>query len=55
MSQPALIDTIIQDLGLEETSTQHQTPALSPSLYKYGDKETFNEAWSYRSIIRVLT
>jgi hypothetical protein len=32
MSQPALTDTIIETLGLENDSKQHLTPAVSPPL-----------------------
>ena len=35
MSQPALIETIIKSLGLENDSKQHKTPAVSPPLQQY--------------------
>ena len=55
MTQTGLIDTIIETLGLDENSTQHQTPAVSPPLHKHEDKEKFNEKWNYRSLIGMLT
>ena len=44
ISQPALTDAILQVLGLENTSTQHQNPAVSPPLHKYEDNDKFDEA-----------
>ena len=55
MSQPALTDTIIKTLGLEKDSKQHKTPAVSPPLNKHKDSKPFNEEWSYRSLIGMLT
>ena len=55
MTQAGLIDTIIETLGLDANSTQHQTPAVSPPLHKHEDKEKFNEDWHYRSLIGILT
>ena len=43
MSQPALTDTIIETLGLENDSKQHLTLAVSPPLQKYEESEPFNE------------
>ena len=43
MSQPALIDTIIKSLDLEDESKQHQTPAVSPPLQKYKDSNPYKE------------
>ena len=51
MSQPLLTDAIIQELGLEDTLTQHQTHVVSPPLYTHEDKDKFNEAWNCRSLI----
>ena len=55
MSQTGLIDVIIESLGLDENSTQHQTPATSPPLHKHEDKEKFKDTWNYRSLIGMLT
>jgi hypothetical protein len=55
MSQPALTNTIIDSLGLENNSKQHLTPAVSPPLQKHKESEPFNEKWSYRSFIGMLT
>ena len=55
MTQTGLIDTIIETLGLDEKSTKHDTPAVSPPLHKHEDKEKFNEDWHYRSLIGMLT
>ena len=56
MSQPALTETIIQSLGLENDSKQHKPPpAVSPPLHKHEDSEPFNEKWHNRSLIGMLT
>ena len=55
MSQLALIDMIIKSLGLDNKSTQHQTPVVSPPLHKHEDKEKVNGIWSYISLIGMLT
>ena len=47
MSQPALANTIIHSLRLENDSTQHQTHAVPPSLHKHEDKEKFNAGGIY--------
>eukprot|EP00957_Ditylum_brightwellii_P018308 1378992-Ditylum_brightwellii.AAC.1 len=55
MSQPTLIDSIMQILGLKHDSKKHRTPAVHPPLqpYKYHPKST--DSWSYRSAIGMLT
>ena len=55
MTQTGLIGIIIETLGLDENSTQHQTPSVSPPLHKHEDKENFNESWNYISLIGMLT
>ena len=55
MSQPGLIDTIIETLGLENDSKQHKTPAVNPPLQKHTQSEPFTENWNYRSLIGMLT
>jgi hypothetical protein len=55
MTQLALTQIIIDTLDLEKDSKQHQNPVGSPPLQNYGDFEAFNENWSYRSLIGMLT
>ena len=55
MTQPSLIQTIIETIGLENDSKQHKTPAVNPPLQKHTQSEPFNKKWSYRSIIGMLT
>jgi Reverse transcriptase (RNA-dependent DNA polymerase) len=53
MTQPKLIQEILDDLGLQDNSTSKSTPALS-ILQPMLDSEDFNEEWSYRSVIGKL-
>jgi hypothetical protein len=55
MTQPKLIQEIINDLGLKDNSTRKDIPALSSSILLplFEDKE-FNKTWSYRSLIGKL-
>ena len=55
MTQRGLIDTIIKSVGLENDSKQHQTPATTPPLQKHKESSKFDETWSYRSLIGMLT
>ena len=55
MAQRGLIDTIITAVGLENDSKQHQTPATNTALQKHEDSSDFDETWSYRSLICMLT
>eukprot|EP00957_Ditylum_brightwellii_P190462 14498464-Ditylum_brightwellii.AAC.1 len=55
MTQPALIETIIKLLKLENDSKHHDTPTISPPLQPYKDAQKFNESWDYRSAIGLLT
>ena len=55
MSQPALIDSIIQLLGLQHDSKKHKTPAVHPPLQPYKSHPKSTETWSYRSAIGMLT
>jgi hypothetical protein len=55
MTQPHLIEQIITDLGLQDNSKEHSTPARSDVvLHRDLDGEPFNETWSYRSVIGKL-
>jgi Reverse transcriptase (RNA-dependent DNA polymerase) len=55
LSQPKLIDSIIEDLGLKTDSAIKRTPAISSKiLHAHLDSEPFNEEWHYRSIIGKL-
>eukprot|EP00957_Ditylum_brightwellii_P158090 12033501-Ditylum_brightwellii.AAC.2 len=55
ITQPALIQTIIKLLKLENDSKQYNTPAISLPLQPYKDAQKFNESWNYRSAIGLLT
>ena len=55
MTQSGLTDTIIKAVGLENDSKQHQTPATNPPLQKHEGASDFDETWSYRSLIGMLT
>ena len=55
MSQPALIETLIKALGLEDDPNQHQKPVVSPPLHCHEDSEEFNGQWNYQSLILMLT
>lgn len=55
MTQRGLLYTIIKSVGLENYSKQHQTPAISPPLQKHEGSSDFDEVWSYRSLIGMLT
>eukprot|EP00957_Ditylum_brightwellii_P207270 15352225-Ditylum_brightwellii.AAC.1 len=55
MSQPVLINSIIDLLGLKEDSKQHKTPAVNPPLQPYKHRAKSPETWSYRSAIGMLT
>eukprot|EP00957_Ditylum_brightwellii_P028154 2125840-Ditylum_brightwellii.AAC.1 len=49
MSQPALIDSIIKMLGLQQDSKKHRTPAVHPPLQPYKNHPKSTKSWSYRS------
>ena len=55
MTQPALIETILKLLKLENDSKQHATPAISPPLQPYKNHPMSKESWSYQSDIGMLT
>lgn len=55
MSQPDLISRVIETLGLESSSKQHKTPAVSPPLHAYENGAEREEKWNYRSVIGMLT
>jgi hypothetical protein len=55
MTQPHLIDQIINDLGLQGNSKEHATPARVDLLvHRDLDGAPFDEKWSYRSVIGKL-
>jgi hypothetical protein len=55
MTQPKLIQEILDDLGLKENSTSKTTPALSSTILQpMVDSEDFDEDWNYRSLIGKL-
>jgi hypothetical protein len=56
MTQTGLIDSIIEDLGLNSLASKHEkhdTPAVE-TLQHDLDKPPYNETWNYRSIIGKL-
>ena len=55
MSQPDLINRVIETLGLEKQSKQHKTPAVSPPLHAHKDGAPREKTWNYRSVIGMLT
>jgi hypothetical protein len=57
LSQPHLIDSILEDLSLDQPNAlEKPTPALSSSKIIHRDLEgaPFNERWEYRSVIGKL-
>lgn len=55
LTQPKLIDSILEDLGLNDQSTTKRTPAISSKiLLPHLDSPSFNEKWHYRSVIGKL-
>ena len=55
MTQSSLINTIIKSTGLDDASKQHQTSDVSPLIHKHEYPAPFDEKWSYRSLIGMLT
>lgn len=55
LTQPQLINSILDDLGLDEKSNSRLIPALSTKiLQKYETSAPHNEEWHYRSVIGKL-
>jgi Reverse transcriptase (RNA-dependent DNA polymerase) len=55
MTQPKLIQDILDDLGLKDNSVSKDTPALSSSILQpMTDEVDFDEKWNYRSILGKL-
>eukprot|EP00978_Attheya_sp_CCMP212_P017515 scaffold46797_cov52-Attheya_sp.AAC.1 len=55
LTQPHLIDQIIEDLGLKENTKTKDLPALtSKVLNKDVNGNPFNEKWNYRSVVGKL-
>jgi hypothetical protein len=56
LPQPKLIQTILNDLGLQEDSNTLPIPAPSTkNLHVYADSNPHKENWHYRSIIGKLS
>jgi hypothetical protein len=54
-TQPKLIQSILDDLGLKDGSVTKTIPAISTRiLQKYTDSVPFHEKWHYRSVIGKL-
>ena len=55
MSQPGLIEQVIEDVNLINNSNKHDTPALNKPLLKHEHDKPYNEDWSYRSLVGKLS
>lgn len=55
MSQPGLIEQVVEYVKLINTSKKHDTPALTKPLLKHEHDKPFNEDWSYRSLVGKLS
>ena len=55
MSQPGLIDSILNDVGLKHDSKTKNTPATYPLLHKHENGAEREDNWDYRSIIGKLS
>ena len=55
MSQPVLIDSILNDVGLKHDSRTKNTPATYPLLHKHENGAEREDNWDYRSIIGKLS
>jgi hypothetical protein len=54
-TQPKLIQSILDDLGLKEGTKTKNTPAMSTKiLQQHLNSPEFNEPWHYRSVIGKL-
>ena len=55
LRQPHLIDSILKDLKMTDTTATKETPAkVKTPLFRYPEKEPFNNSFNYRSIIGKL-
>jgi hypothetical protein len=55
LTQPHLIRSILNDLGLQENSKTRPIPALSSKrLFRHPDSPDHNESWNYRAVIGKL-
>ena len=54
LTQPKLINQILIDLGLDESSTSKDTPSLKTRILHNGDQREFREPWDYRSVVGKL-
>jgi Reverse transcriptase (RNA-dependent DNA polymerase) len=55
LTQPKLIQSLLDDLGLTDKTKVKSTPALSSRiLQQHLDSPPFNESWHYRSVIGKL-
>ena len=55
MTQPGLIDQVIRDVNLENSSKKHDTPAVTEPLFTYSNGPPVEGKWSYRSVIVKLS
>jgi len=54
MSQTGLIQQILKDVGIENDSKCHDTPAVTEPLKRHEDAQPFNASWEYRSVLGKL-
>ena len=54
MSQSGLIDKTLKDLGIENKSKFHDTPAVTEPLKRHADAQLFNASWKYYSVLDKL-
>ena len=55
MTHPGLIDQVLQDVNLENTSKKYDTPAVTEPLFTYPNSPPLESKWSYRSFIGTLS
>ena len=55
MPQPGLIDSILEDVGIQATSKMHDTPATTPLLHKHDQGAARETKWDYRSKVGKLS
>ena len=55
MTQLELIEIILKDVGIDNTSKKHDTPSLKQPLLKHESSEpATDEEWQYRSVFGKL-
>ena len=54
MSQSGLIDQTLKDVGIDNNSKCHSTPAVTEPLRRHADAQPFNASWEYWSVLGKL-